>query len=34
LALSDALIDELQTADIIVLAAPMHNFGMPLTLKV
>jgi len=33
LALSDALIEELRTADIIVLAAPMHNFGIPSTLK-
>jgi FMN-dependent NADH-azoreductase len=33
LALSDALIDELAAADTIVLAAPMHNFGLPSTLK-
>jgi FMN-dependent NADH-azoreductase len=33
LALSDALIEELQTADIVVLAVPMHNFGIPSTLK-
>jgi FMN-dependent NADH-azoreductase len=33
LALSDALIDELLAADIIVLAIPMHNFGPPSTLK-
>src|SRR6267142_6747229 len=33
LALSDALIDELFAADIIVLAVPMHNFGPPSTLK-
>jgi FMN-dependent NADH-azoreductase len=33
LALSDALIDELFAADTIVLAVPMHNFGVPSTLK-
>jgi FMN-dependent NADH-azoreductase len=33
LALSDVLIDELLTADIIVIAVPMHNFGLPSTLK-
>jgi FMN-dependent NADH-azoreductase len=33
LALSDALIGELVTADVIVLAVPMHNFGIPSTLK-
>ena len=33
LALSDALIDEMEAADIIVLAVPMHNFGPPSTLK-
>ena len=33
LALSDALIDELFTADTIVVAVPMHNFGVPSTLK-
>jgi FMN-dependent NADH-azoreductase len=33
LALSDGLIEELQTADIVVLAVPMHNFGIPSTLK-
>jgi FMN-dependent NADH-azoreductase len=33
LALSDELIDELLAADIIVLAVPMHNFGLPSTLK-
>lgn len=32
LALSDALIGEL-VADVIVLALPMHNFGIPSTLK-
>jgi FMN-dependent NADH-azoreductase len=29
LALSDALIEELKTADIVVLAVPMHNSGFP-----
>src|SRR5208282_925423 len=29
LALSDALVAELQMADVIVIAAPMHNFGIP-----
>ena len=33
LALSDALIAELQAADLIVIGAPMYNFGMPSTLK-
>jgi FMN-dependent NADH-azoreductase len=33
LALSDALIGELVTADFIVLAVPMHNLGIPSTLK-
>jgi FMN-dependent NADH-azoreductase len=33
LALSDALIDELRQADLIVIGAPMYNFGMPSTLK-
>ena len=33
IAVSDALIDELLAADVIVLAAPMHNFGLPSTLK-
>jgi FMN-dependent NADH-azoreductase len=33
LALSDALIEELVIADIVVLAVPMHNFGIPSTLK-
>jgi FMN-dependent NADH-azoreductase len=31
--LSNALIDELQAADLIVIGAPMYNFGMPSTLK-
>lgn len=30
---ADALIDELQQADIIVLGLPMYNFGVPSTLK-
>jgi FMN-dependent NADH-azoreductase len=33
IALSDALIDELFAADMIVLAVPMHNFSPPSTLK-
>lgn len=33
LALSDRLIAELGAADVIVIAAPMYNFGMPSTLK-
>jgi FMN-dependent NADH-azoreductase len=33
LALSDTLIDELFAADTIVIAAPMHNFAPPSTLK-
>ncbi|MDB6065983.1 MAG: FMN-dependent NADH-azoreductase [Pedosphaera sp.] len=33
LVLSDVLIDELLAADIIVLAIPMYNFGLPSTLK-
>jgi FMN-dependent NADH-azoreductase len=33
LALSDALVAELQTADVIVIAAAMHNFGIPSALK-
>lgn len=33
LALSDALIAELEAADLIVIGAPMYNFGMPSTLK-
>ena len=32
-ALDDALIAELQTADIIVLGVPMYNFGIPAQLK-
>ena len=30
---SDALIDELRRADMIVLGVPMYNFGVPSTLK-
>lgn len=33
LALSDRLIDEVEKADIIVLGAPMYNYGMPAALK-
>jgi len=33
LALSDVLVDELFAADVIVVAAPMHNFGIPSSLK-
>lgn len=33
LALSDALVAELQAADIVVIGAPMYNFGMPSQLK-
>ena len=33
LALSDALIAELRAADIVVIGAPMYNFGIPSTLK-
>ena len=32
-AYSDALIDELKRADIVVLGLPMYNFGVPSTLK-
>jgi FMN-dependent NADH-azoreductase len=32
-ALSDALVAELQAADILVIASPMYNFGMSSTLK-
>jgi FMN-dependent NADH-azoreductase len=32
-ALSDTLIAELQAADLIVIGAPMYNFGIPSTLK-
>jgi len=33
LALSDALIEELKAADLVIIGAPMYNFGMPSTLK-
>ena len=33
IARSDALIDELAGADILVIASPMYNFGLPSTLK-
>ena len=33
LALSNILIDEIKAADVIVIGAPMYNFGMPSTLK-
>ncbi len=33
LAESDALVDELANADLIVIGVPMYNFGMPSTLK-
>ena len=33
IAFSDALIDELKTADVIVLGLPLYNFGIPSTLK-
>lgn len=33
LALSDALIGELKAADVVVIGAPMYNFGIPSTLK-
>jgi FMN-dependent NADH-azoreductase len=32
-ALNDALIAEVQAADVIVIGAPMYNFGMPIQLK-
>lgn len=32
-ALTDTLIDELTTADLIVIGAPMYNFGIPTQLK-
>ena len=33
LALSDALIAELKAADLVIIGAPMYNFGIPSTLK-
>ncbi|MEN9986713.1 MAG: hypothetical protein RI925_2215 [Pseudomonadota bacterium] len=32
-AVSDALVDELRAADVLVLGVPMYNFGIPSTLK-
>jgi FMN-dependent NADH-azoreductase len=32
-ALSDTLVEEVLVADIVVIAAPMYNFGLPSTLK-
>ncbi len=32
-ALDDALIEEVQAADVVVLAVPMYNFGVPVQLK-
>lgn len=32
-ALSDALVQELEDADLLVIGAPMYNFGIPSTLK-
>ena len=32
-AFSDALIEELKAADVVVIGAPMYNFGIPSTLK-
>lgn len=33
LAESDALVDELKAADVLVIGAPIYNFGIPATLK-
>lgn len=33
LSLSDTLIDEVKTADVIVMAVPIYNFGIPAALK-
>ncbi len=33
LVMSDTLVDELQAADILVIGAPIYNFGMPAALK-
>jgi len=33
LRLSDALVDEVEAADVIVIAVPMYNFGVPSALK-
>lgn len=34
LALSDALVQEVQAADVLVIGVPIYNFGVPATLKV
>jgi FMN-dependent NADH-azoreductase len=34
LALSDALVSEVQAADVLVIGMPIYNFGVPATLKV
>jgi len=33
ISLSDTLVEELEAADIVVIGAPMHNFGLPSGLK-
>jgi FMN-dependent NADH-azoreductase len=33
LAASDALVDELQSADVVVIGSPIYNFGVPAALK-
>jgi FMN-dependent NADH-azoreductase len=33
IAISDVLVDELMAADVLVLATPMHNFGIPAAVK-
>ena len=33
LAISDALVDELKAADVLVIGTPIYNFGVPATLK-
>jgi len=33
IALSDTLVEELEAADVIIIGAPMHNFGLPSGLK-
>jgi FMN-dependent NADH-azoreductase len=33
LELSDQLVDELRSADIVIIASPMYNFGIPASLK-
>lgn len=32
-AMADALIDEIESADLVTISAPMYNFGIPSTLK-